>query len=127
MARTARGSDAGDFDSGIAARAGAFLEINYIGSAKDKRIARDFAISPGMAKMLRGGRGWTVARLDQLVRRWPAAREFVFAPPQDLLAQRLEQLAQGFQRLGDELAALRSELRGDIAALREDVRSLRGG
>jgi hypothetical protein len=41
----------------VGARAGAFLEINYPGPAKDKRIARDLGISAGMAKQLRRGRG----------------------------------------------------------------------
>lgn len=113
---TPPGSNDGDLAS-IAARAGLFLEINYTGSAKDKRIARDFGVSPSMAKMLRGGRGWTVARLDQLLQLRPAARGFIFAPPGDALADRIEQLAQYLIRLDDGLAALRA----DLANLRRDM------
>jgi len=117
----ASGSDNGDLVRGIARRAGAWLEINYAGGSKDKRIARDLAISPGMAKQLRGGRGWTVARLDQVIGLWPAFRDFVFPPP-----DRLDQLAARFELLADELAALRVELRDDIRAMREDISGLRG-
>ncbi len=131
MARTGRGNENGDLGSGIAARAGAFLEINYAGGSKDKRIARDLAISAGMAKQLRGGRGWTVARFDQVMALFPAFRDFVF-PPADQLNARLERLADRFERLADELAELRTELRtdraeirADIAGLRDDVRNLR--
>jgi hypothetical protein len=117
----ASGSDTGDLASGIAARAGAWLEINYAGGAKDKRIARDLGISPGMAKQLRGGRGWTVARLDQVIGLWPAFRDFVFPPP-----DRLDQLAERFARLADELALLRVELRDDIRGMRDDISAMRG-
>lgn len=135
MARARRDSDAGDLDSGIAARAGVFLGINYTGGAKDKRIARDLDVSPSMAKMLRGGRGWTVARLDQLLALFPAARDFIFPPPPTTaeLARQLEQLARGFDALAEQLAAMRVEqraegaaLRGEIALLRADVQGLRG-
>jgi hypothetical protein len=104
----------GDLVSGIGARAGAFLEINYRGRGKDERIARDLAISAGMAKMLRQGRAWTVARLDQAIELWSGFRGFVFpAPPSDQIANRLEQLAAGFARLADEFAELRQELRAE--------------
>jgi hypothetical protein len=101
-------------DRGIGARAGAFLEINYPGRGKDERIARDLGISAGMAKMLRQGRAWTVARLDQAIELWSGFRGFVFpAPPSDQIANRLEQLAAGFARLADEFAELRQELRAE--------------
>ena len=101
-------------DSSIGARAGAFLEINYPGRGKDERIARDLGISAGMAKMLRQGRAWTVARLDQAIELWSGFRGFVFpAPPSDQIANRLEQLAAGFARLADEFAELRQELRAE--------------
>ena len=132
MARSRAGNETGDLGSGIAQRAGAFLEINYAGASKDKRIARDLAISPGMAKMLRGGRGWTVARFDQLMRLNPGFRDFVF-PPARALDTRLDRLADRFERLADELAELRAELRADrneirtdIAGLRDEFRNLRG-
>jgi hypothetical protein len=101
-------------DRSIGARAGAFLEINYPGRGKDERIARDLGISAGMAKMLRQGRAWTVARLDQAIELWSGFRGFVFpAPPSDQIANRLEQLAAGFARLADEFAELRQELRAE--------------
>ena len=101
-------------DSSIGARAGAFLEINYPGRGKDERIARDLGISAGMAKMLRQGRAWTVARLDQAIELWSGFRGFVFpAPPSDQIANRLEQLAAGLARLADEFAELRQELRAE--------------
>jgi hypothetical protein len=100
--------------SDISARAGAFLEINYPGRSKDERIARDLGISAGMAKMLRQGRAWTVARLDQAMELWPGFRGFVFpAPRSEQIANRLEQLAAGFARLADEFAELRQELRAE--------------
>ena len=79
------------------------------GRGKDERIARDLAVSAGMAKMLRQGRGWTVARLDQAMELWPGFREFVFPTPRsDQITNRLEQLATAFARLADEFAELRT-------------------
>lgn len=131
MARGPADNEPGDLGSGIAARAGVFLEINYAGGSKDKRIARDLAISPGMAKQLRRGRGWTVARFDQVMALWPTGsptgfRDFVFPPPADPgaageLAARLEQLAQGFERLAAEIGALRRELQSRDDALRAEL------
>ncbi len=99
-------------------RAGTFLEINYAGPSKDERIARDLGISRGMAKMLRRGRAWTVARLDQAMELWPRFREFVFPPPP---GEPIEQLAAGFARLVDEVAELRQELRA-VRPLRDSLR-----
>jgi hypothetical protein len=119
VARSQDSNEVGESASAIGARAGAFLEINYAGASKDKRIARDLGISPQMARLLRQGRGWTVARFDQVLRLWPAAfRDFVFPPTEELYAR--------LDRLADELAGLRAELRADIAALRADVQNLRG-
>jgi hypothetical protein len=106
-----------DLASGINARAGAFLEINYPGRSKDERIAHDLGISAGMAKMLRQGRAWTVARLDQALELWPEFRGFVFpAPRTDQIANQLEELAAGLGRLADEFAELRKELRAERAS-----------
>jgi hypothetical protein len=103
-----------DLASNISARAGTFLEIKYPGRSKDERIARDLGISAGMAKMLRQGRAWTVARLDQAMELWPTFRGFVFpAPRSDQIANRLEELAAGFSRLANEFAELRQELRAE--------------
>ena len=96
----------------ISSRAGAFLEIEYPGRSKDERIARDLGISAGMAKMLRQGRAWTVARLDQAMELWPGFRKFVF-PPADELTIRLTQLADWFARLAGELEEVRKELRAE--------------
>jgi hypothetical protein len=101
----------------ISDRAAAFLDINYTGRSKDERIARDLGISPGMAKLLRQGRAWTVARLDQALELWPEFRGFVFpAPRTDEIANQLEELAAGLGRLADEFAELRKELRAERAS-----------
>ena len=52
----------------LAERAALFLETEYPRPHRDKRIARDYRISPSMARVLRAGRGWTAERLDQAVR-----------------------------------------------------------
>jgi hypothetical protein len=98
--------------SHIGPRAAAFLEMNYPGRGKDERIARDLGISDGMAKLLRQGRAWTVARLDQAMELWPGFRGFVFPAPRfDQTVSQLEQLAAGLARLANEIAELRQELR----------------
>jgi hypothetical protein len=140
MARGPAGNEPSELGSGIAARAGLFLEINFVGGSKDKRIARELGISPGMAKMLRAGRGWTVARVDQVMQRWPEFRDFVFPRAEPAtgaeLAARLDQLAQGFERLAAEIGAFRAELQASnatlraefeigLGALRQDLQALR--
>jgi hypothetical protein len=101
-----------ELDNSIGKRAGAFLEMNYPGGKKDERIAQDLGISTGMAKLLRQGRAWTVARLDQALELWPEFQGFIFpAPHRDQIANRLEQLTDGFARLAKEFAELRQELR----------------
>jgi len=107
-----RVNKATDLGSTVGERAGAFLEMNYPGRSKDERIAHDLGISAGMAKLLRQGRAWTIARLDQALELWPEFRGFVFPEPRDdEIANRLEQLAAGFARLVEEFAELRQELR----------------
>ena len=94
-------------------RAGAFLELKFTGRGKDERIARDLGISAGMAKLLRRGRSWTAARLNQAMELWPDFCVFVFRPPRgDQVSKQLEQLAAGLARLASELAALRHDLGG---------------
>jgi outer membrane murein-binding lipoprotein Lpp len=67
-----------------------------------------------MAKLLRQGRAWTVARLDQALALWPEFRGFVFPEARsDQIANRLERLAAGLARLANEVAELRQELRSD--------------
>jgi hypothetical protein len=96
--------------SDIARRAGAFLEINYAGGAKDQRIARGLGISPAAAGLLRRGHDWTAARFDQASQVWPAFRGFVFAPPGDHLANQLRVLGHGFACLGDMFGRLHAEI-----------------
>ena len=107
MARSPAGNETGDSDNGIAQRAAAALELNHPGPNKDKRIAQALLISPGMAKQLRAGRGWTVARLEQSMRLFPGFRDLVF-PPTTVEIQRLDRLD------------------GTIAALRDEIRNLKG-
>jgi hypothetical protein len=118
MARSQVGNETGDLDDGIARRAAAALDLNHPGPNKDKRIAQAFLISPGMAKQLRAGRGWTVARLDQAMRLFPGFRDLLFPPATDEI--------RGFDRLGGTIAALRDEIRGELALLRDEIRSLKG-
>jgi hypothetical protein len=101
-----------DTDNSIIERAALFLETKYTGRGKDERIARDLGISSGMAKLLRRGRAWTVARLNQGMERWPEFRDFVFRAPRDQIADQFEHLAAGLARLANELAALRHDLGG---------------
>jgi hypothetical protein len=109
---TYAGNDPVDKDNTIVDRAALFLETKYTGRGKDERIARDLGISSGMAKLLRRGRAWTVARLNQGMELWPEFRAFVFRAPRDQIADQLDQLAAGLARLANELAALRHDLGG---------------
>ncbi len=101
MARRKVSSDVSQ-SANIAHRAAAFLEINHLGPHKDKRIARALGISPAMAKILRAGRGWTVARLDQAMGRWPGFAAFVWPQAEDF-DDRLD-------RVLDEISAVRDEI-----------------
>jgi hypothetical protein len=129
MARSPAGNETGDSDNGIARRAAAALELNHPGPNKDKRIAQALLISPGMAKQLRAGRGWTVARLDQVMRLFPGFRDLVFPPTTEEI-NGLDRLDGTIVALRDairgELALLRDEIRGELALLRDEIRSLRG-
>jgi hypothetical protein len=132
MARSQAGNETGDVDNGIARRAATALELNHPGPNKDKRIAQALLISPGMAKQLRAGRGWTVARLDQAMRLFPGFRDLVFPPTTDEIQglDRLDRLDGTIAALRDEirreLALLRDEIRGVLALLRDEIRSLKG-
>lgn len=86
----------------IGCRAGWFLQINHVGAHRDKIIARALGISPGMAKLLRAGKGWTVARLDQAMLRWPGFQAFVFPQPGDAVDR--------IDRVLEELADLRERI-----------------
>jgi hypothetical protein len=75
----------------IAQRAGLFLDQNFPGPHKDKRVAQHLGISPNMASLLRRGQSWTIDRLDQVreIYGWSFVR-FVFdAPEPDFEALRM--------------------------------------
>jgi hypothetical protein len=117
MARSRAGNETGDSGNGIAQRAAA--ELNHPGPNKDKRIAQALLISPGMAKQLRAGRGWTVAQLDQAMRLFPGFPELVFPPTTDEI--------HGLDRLDGTIAALRDEIRGELPPVaRRDPQPQRG-
>jgi hypothetical protein len=104
-------SEARYADNGIAARAGAFLEINHYGAHKDKRIARALSISPAMAKLLRAGRGWTVARLDQAILRWPTFQAFVWPQTSDF-DERLDRVLDEISQVKKQINDLKTKLGG---------------
>lgn len=100
-------SDTNLCDSGIAARAATFLAVNHPGPHATKRISRAFGVSVGMAKLLRAGRGWTVARLDQAARVYGRAfGDFVFPPAADEIHDRLD-------RIERQLSEIINDLRGE--------------
>lgn len=79
----------------ISNRAAAFIDINYSGAHKDKRIARALGVSPAMARVLRAGRGWTVARLEQAAGLFGQAfRDAVWPPSAAELDKRLDRIEQ---------------------------------
>ena len=99
MARWKMSNAAVNIDS-ISKRAAAFLEVNYSGAHKDKRIARVFGISPAMARILRAGRGWTVGRLDQAVASFGKPFcDAIWPPPTDEIREELAHI----RRCVDEL------------------------
>jgi hypothetical protein len=58
-----------------------YVEQCHPGPHKSKRIAQRLGISPDMAKLLRQGRGWTLARVEQARRVFgPSFDQIVFAP-----------------------------------------------
>lgn len=106
MTRQKVGSNAAHSDS-IANRAATFLAVNHAGPHSTKRIAQLFGISAGMAKLLRAGRGWTVARLDQATALFGNAfKDFVWPPSPDELHDRLD-------RIDAVLEEIRRDLRGE--------------
>jgi len=105
----AAGSNVTKNGSGIAARVGEFLELNYNGSSKDKRIAQDFNISPEMARKLRRGLHWTPERIDQVAKRWPKLWEFLY-PDSNALHRRLDVLLYEVIKLRHEVLDLKRDL-----------------
>ena len=65
MSRGKRVSMISKTANSIGRLAGLRLAAAYPGPHKDKRIAADLRCSPGMARVLRAGRGWTIDRLAQ--------------------------------------------------------------
>lgn len=107
MAKEPLASETSLFDSGIADRAATFLAVNHAGPHATKRISRAFGVSLGMARLLRAGRGWTVARLDQAARVYGQAfGDFVFPPSADEIHDRLD-------RIERQLSEIRNDLRGE--------------
>jgi hypothetical protein len=95
----------------ISDRAATFLNINYVGRHRIKRIARALGISPGMAKKLVAGIGWTVARLDQASRLWPKFEASVWPKEQDF-DDRLDRLLDEIAAVRDEINSLKTKLGG---------------
>lgn len=90
----------------ITARAGYFLDANLPGPSKDKRLAQLLGISPDMAGLLRRGRGWTIARLEQVRRIYGA---------------QFDQMVFGIPARRDEVFSALAELRAEIAQTREEI------
>ncbi len=107
MATSRTDNKADQLDNSIAHSAAQFLGARFQGPHKDKRIARELGISPGMAKLLRAGRGWTVARLDQGVQLYgPEFCDAIFAQPRPA------------DKLGDQLEAISDRLRELLSVVR---------
>jgi hypothetical protein len=95
-------SETSQFSNPLARRAGRFLDEEYPGSHRNKRIARALEVSPGTAKNLRAGRGWTVPRLDEAARLYGARfLEAVFGP-----APAADELRRDLDDITRRLAAL---------------------
>jgi hypothetical protein len=95
----------------ISDRAAAFLNINHAGPHRVKRIAQALGVSPAMAKVLAAGRGWTVARLDQAILRWPNFAAFVWPKPEDV-DDRLDRVLEEIAAVKDEIYNLKTKLGG---------------
>lgn len=91
-------------DSAVSRRAGLWLDRLHPGPHKDKRIGQALGISPAMAKLLRRGRGWTVARIDQALGLWPGFGVAIVTDEADL-ARRLADVER-------DLADLKGRLGG---------------
>jgi hypothetical protein len=103
-------------NSSIANRAAGFLETSHPGPHKDKRIARELGVSPGMAKLLRTGRGWTLARLDQAVLlHGRSFGDHVFSQLRtaDTIQVQLDKVQVQLDKVGAQLRELLNLVRGD--------------
>jgi len=100
MKRRLLANDVSNHDT-LISRAAEFLDVNYAHlPCKDKQIARAFGISPAMARVLRAGRGWTVARLDQAAQIFGRPfRDAVWPPPTDEIREELAQIRRQLDEL----------------------------
>lgn len=81
MARNRKANVTAETANEIAARATWFLNQTDGGAHGDKRVASRFSISLSMAKLLRRGQGWTLARIEQARRSYgPSFDHMVFGP-----------------------------------------------
>src|SRR3990167_8603517 len=86
-------------------------EQAYPGSAKAKRVARDFGVSEGTARLWLGGKRPESRWLEQMAKRWGwRFVTFVHAPlcaPEADVVARLDRLQSQYDQFGVELEALR--------------------
>ena len=96
-------------NDGISARAALFLEINFAGPDKDKRIARVLNVSPRVARELRGGRAWDERRLIQARELWPSFWDFLY-PNAESVERKLAALLFQMSRLDQKFEELLKRL-----------------
>src|SRR5581483_11149042 len=81
MSRDRRMSDIAQNGNEITSRLRFYFETQIMGPHKVKRLAQIFDCSPDMAKLLKRGEGWTLARMEQARKHFgPSFIDFVFGP-----------------------------------------------
>lgn len=93
--------------------AGKYLEQRFSGASTNKRIAQWAQISPEMAKLLRRGEGWTVARLDQAAK--------AFGDSFRLFVYQLRPAGPSTMPTPSDLIAELAHLRSELAQTREEI------
>lgn len=88
----------------IASRATWFVTRVDSGAHADKRTAQRFGVSVSMAKLLRRGQGWTLARVEQARRSFgPSFDHMVFGPltagGQDDISHHVAEFDAAYERL----------------------------